>query len=77
MKVIVNKNWGSSDKVKTDRCGMIEIWCHTDGTMNVIRYGAEWRLLKSKKYSSKAYAVKKAKEIIEDYAQAYIDGEID
>lgn len=73
-KITVLKHRGDTDEVKMSNCDMIGVLCTKYGEMRVIKYGANWAELASVFYSSKAYAVKKAKEIICEYVQAYLDG---
>lgn len=76
-KVTLRKNRGGTDVVMMSNCGMIGVLCYQNGCMSVVKLGAKRIELKSAAYSSKAYAVKKAKQIVNEYVKDYLDGKYD
>ena len=61
MTIKVIKTRGCVDTILAEGCTNISIDCHVDGTLSVMQSGANaWKELYRTKYSSKAYARKKA-----------------
>jgi hypothetical protein len=70
-KIKVIKAHGYVDSVLYDGCSYIVIHCYRDGTLRVMVLGTTWHELYTAKYSSKSYAVKKAKGMILTFVHAY------
>ena len=74
MTIKVIKTRGCVDTVLVDGCTAISIDCHVDGTLRVMLTGTTWKEIFCTKYSTKAYAVKKARTFISTFVQNYLDG---
>ena len=73
MNIKVIKTRGCVDTVLAEGCTNIFIACYVDGTLRVMQSGATaWTELYRAKYSSKAYARKKAILLLPSYAKDMI-----
>ena len=74
MTIKVIKTRGCVDTVLVEGCTMISIDCYVNGTLRVMLTGTTCKEIYNSKYSSKAYAVKKARTYIVTFVQNYLDG---
>ena len=73
MKIKIIKTRGCVDTILAEGCTNIAIDCYADGNLRVMQSGANaWKELYRAKYSSKAYARKKAILLLPIYVKDMI-----